>query len=373
MPNITQTSLPNQKSKGKIELSKRKIKQLRVLSGYSQESLAAALYEKNYQVSIATLKRAETGKEVSFRVASELANFFDTTIEALLPSKVNSQIEPQIQPSKVHLFAVLVTNNCQCDHLSEDNSHYIAHHVAELKDNSLEVVDIVGNYIVGFGYCYPEPTLTPLVLKKIYNRYKGSHHCYDLKIALTTSKVDKYLAESVSISNFDLNQLITILQSTEHCGLHICDPEIIAYTNFHCLTQPDVSSVLPYWRFSHHRTSVIDTFGRDKELIQFLEQQSEYYDAPRGPLIVQVTGTNGIGKSHLCELFLSSLEAAGIRQVLRFSPLPFPFQKRPLVAEVLILIFNIKAHFDDQTVVETIAKKLPSLPCLLYTSPSPRD
>lgn len=362
MPNITQTSLPQKKSKGKIKLSKRKIKQLRVLNGYSQDSLATALYEKNYQVSIATLKRAETGKEVSFRVASELANFFDTTIEALLPSKKNPPIEAQIQPSKIHLFAILITNNGQCDHLSEDNSHYIAHHVAELKDNSLEVVDIIGNYIVGFGYCYPEPTLTPLVLKKIYNRYKGAHHCYDLKIALTSSKVDKYLAESVSINNFDLNQLITILQSTEHCGLHICDPEIIAYTNFHCLTLPNVTSVIPYWCFSHHRTSVIDTFGRDQELLQFLKQQSDYFKAPRGPLIVQVSGASGIGKSHLCELFLSSLESVENDQIVRLSPLPFPYQKRPMIVELLILALDIKAHFDLQSITDKISETLPSLP-----------
>ena len=73
-------------SDGRIALDAALLKSLRKTRGLSQEALAELCMTRQLPVSIASIKRAETGKAVLYRTARHLAAIFDTELDALLDS-----------------------------------------------------------------------------------------------------------------------------------------------------------------------------------------------------------------------------------------------------------------------------------------------
>jgi len=74
---------------GKIILSSSNLKALRRRYGLSQESMAYKCSEENLAVSIATVKRAEAGKKVSYGTAYKIAKFYDVDISELTNNSVS--------------------------------------------------------------------------------------------------------------------------------------------------------------------------------------------------------------------------------------------------------------------------------------------
>lgn len=72
---------------GKVVLCRSKLKQLRQQKGLSQEKLAEQCAARGLRVSMPSIKRAETGRQILYRTASELARFFEVEFAALLPEK----------------------------------------------------------------------------------------------------------------------------------------------------------------------------------------------------------------------------------------------------------------------------------------------
>ena len=70
---------------GKVVLNQHHLKTLRKQRGLSQDGLAQLCLASKLCVSIASIKRAETGKPVLYRTASHLARIYQTTLDALLP------------------------------------------------------------------------------------------------------------------------------------------------------------------------------------------------------------------------------------------------------------------------------------------------
>lgn len=71
-------------SDGRIVLDSRLLKGLRKNLGISQETLAERCFNKQLCVSIASIKRAETGKPVLYRTARHLADIFEVDVRALV-------------------------------------------------------------------------------------------------------------------------------------------------------------------------------------------------------------------------------------------------------------------------------------------------
>lgn len=69
---------------GKISLSSRKLKALRRNFCLSQETLAFKTLEKKLGISIATIKRAESGKKVSYGTAYKLTNFYGVKLADII-------------------------------------------------------------------------------------------------------------------------------------------------------------------------------------------------------------------------------------------------------------------------------------------------
>ena len=68
---------------GRVVLSKEELKSLRRRLGASQEKVAFLCAEQGLCVSIASLKRAETSKNVLYRTARDLARFYNVSVEQL--------------------------------------------------------------------------------------------------------------------------------------------------------------------------------------------------------------------------------------------------------------------------------------------------
>jgi tetratricopeptide (TPR) repeat protein/transcriptional regulator with XRE-family HTH domain len=100
---------------GKVILNAENLKALRKQRGLSQDALAALCLEHRLCVSIASIKRAETGKSVLYRTASHLAKIYASDLEALIrpapaPDSCGSaaETEEQEQRSVLGLALALV-------------------------------------------------------------------------------------------------------------------------------------------------------------------------------------------------------------------------------------------------------------------------
>ncbi len=71
-------------NEGKIALDSAVLRQLRQSRLFSQQDLADDCWRRNIRISIATIKRAENGRAVRFRIARELARCFDVPVARLI-------------------------------------------------------------------------------------------------------------------------------------------------------------------------------------------------------------------------------------------------------------------------------------------------
>lgn len=69
---------------GSVNLDIARLKSLRLGLGMSQEALSESCAERRLSLSLASIKRAESGKPVLYRTARRLAAFFDVTIQDLV-------------------------------------------------------------------------------------------------------------------------------------------------------------------------------------------------------------------------------------------------------------------------------------------------
>lgn len=83
-PRVGAESLLATMRKGWIQLDGEILRRLRLSRYMSQQDLANDCWHRGIQVSIATIKRAECGHPVRFRIARELARCFEVPVEHLV-------------------------------------------------------------------------------------------------------------------------------------------------------------------------------------------------------------------------------------------------------------------------------------------------
>ena len=76
----------NAKSDGSVALDPARLKALRLKRGLSQEAFAEHCFGRRLCVSIASIKRAESGRAVLYRTARHLATAYGVPLEALMPT-----------------------------------------------------------------------------------------------------------------------------------------------------------------------------------------------------------------------------------------------------------------------------------------------
>ena len=76
--------LASKTQRGRVCLNVYALKTLRAARLQSQDEMANACFDGRFRVSIATLKRAEAGKPVMFRIARELARYFGVPVQLIV-------------------------------------------------------------------------------------------------------------------------------------------------------------------------------------------------------------------------------------------------------------------------------------------------
>ena len=203
----------------KVLIAGSKLKELRSKSGLSQEALCDVFYDQNIRVSIATLKRAELGKNVSYRVVKELASYFDVTVEALLDSSISSHEKAQLFGEKkleLYLFSFLITrqsgffSNQKQQNVLGEIANYVAKH-------DFKVIDIIGHYLVGVGFLKRKhQSLYYLLYQLNYIHKHISSKFKQFNITLCVKKsagVEK--EEDLHVCDQDIEELTSIMQQTK--------------------------------------------------------------------------------------------------------------------------------------------------------------
>lgn len=90
---------------GRVQLDAARLKALRKTLGLSQETLADACLNRQLCVSIASIKRAETGKPVLYRTARHLAAAFEVDVDTLL-ARVPGPQAPDTPADEADLDAI---------------------------------------------------------------------------------------------------------------------------------------------------------------------------------------------------------------------------------------------------------------------------
>ena len=107
---------------GRVSLDRDVLLNLRRQKGYSQELVAFMCAEQRLCVSIASIKRAELGKNILFRTARNIAQFFDVEINSLIASNDAPAVVPIAHNSHFTIASKRDIVVLSCELLHSDNS-----------------------------------------------------------------------------------------------------------------------------------------------------------------------------------------------------------------------------------------------------------
>ncbi|WP_239073813.1 helix-turn-helix domain-containing protein [Vibrio diabolicus] len=97
---------------GRIPLNVLRLKELRKKLGLSQERLAEECFQQGFVVSIASIKRAESGANVLYRTASNLAEYFSVPVEDLLIDRASEPLLTNESSSPPYFFIFAIEAKC---------------------------------------------------------------------------------------------------------------------------------------------------------------------------------------------------------------------------------------------------------------------
>ncbi|MCS0401695.1 AAA family ATPase [Vibrio diabolicus] len=97
---------------GRIPLNVLRLKELRKKLGLSQERLAEECFQQGFVVSIASIKRAESGANVLYRTASNLAEYFSVPLEDLLIDRASEPLLTNVSSSPPYFFIFAIEAKC---------------------------------------------------------------------------------------------------------------------------------------------------------------------------------------------------------------------------------------------------------------------
>lgn len=339
----------------KVFISGSKLKKLRSISGLSQGALCDIFYCQNIQVSIATLKRAELGKNVSYRVARELASYFDVTVEALLDSSISNNGYAELfgeKKSEIYLFSFLVTT--QYGYCTDHEQQIILSEIASyLTKQDFKVIDVIGHYLIGAGFHKSKHQALYHLLHHLHYIYKHiSTKFGQCNITLCVKKsIGVTKGNVLQVTDQDIEELAYVMQRAKQ-NIFIVDNECYLQTinNFTFLSIEAFPNIeTQYFQLTTNNLDATTFFGRDEELDQFNTLMSE--QVSRGGLsILNVYGDTGIGKSELCkqlcELARKHYDEANSVEFIQCIP-EQPSHKSSLISKIIFCLLNLEEPLSD--------------------------
>jgi len=299
----------------KVSLDIDALRKFRRTQGLSQEGLAYACEQRQLRVSIATIKRAEAGKKVSVRTASELAKFFDVDIECLVAQRriVNKEVrEPRtVEYEKSPYMWTILWIRVESIEAISDVMELLQRRGSVWQEQlGNTVLATFGNYgIAGKGHIHAQMVL--LDIRKILTQdIESPVHFY---AALQLGTISQHLGHTELTPQ--------TLQWFARNSVHIPVDGIVVSDDLYNISHINFS----YTPLNVDETSLwllqgavcleraLPLVGRSSELLQVNAVLDEAGTKNKPPAIVHITGQAGIGKSR----FLSAIhEQAQLRQIM---------------------------------------------------------
>jgi len=283
----------------KLSLNVDTLKELRKTLCLSQEDMAYACEQRHLRVSIATIKRAESGKLVSYRTARELAAFFNVELDSLLlapaVTETEHQLPTQADAPKKHVLTVLwirlENNTAVSDVLNLLQCRGIVWH--EQLGNTL--LASFGNYGVG-GKGYLHAQRVVLEIKKLLlSQFDRPMHFY---AALQLDSAHHNLAQSGLTPQ--LLQWFAKYSSLIPVDNIIVESSLYLLSNSHFSYKTCTGELSDVWLLQNElcTTKTLPLVGRSAELLQ-INAILDGVSQCSIPAITHITGQGGIGKSRL--------------------------------------------------------------------------
>jgi len=139
-------------SDGRVLLDASLLKKLRKARGLSQEALAELCFHQQLCVSIASIKRAETGKVVLYRTARHLAQVYEVTLESLVAAGAGADTLPADVPQAIADFAAAYATLQPTPPLADEAVRYVVMlhiELSEAPDTRLQ--QEIGTHVLQFG------------------------------------------------------------------------------------------------------------------------------------------------------------------------------------------------------------------------------
>jgi tetratricopeptide (TPR) repeat protein len=213
----------NQPSSGRIVLSTRKLKLLRERHGLSQEKMADLCQNKKIRISLSSIKRAEMGNPVLYRVAAELAKFHNKKIDDLIDLGYKKYEEIQTDKS-IESFAKPCHSQTIKNLLISALSHYDNQHFEKalpLTDTIIhltqgtvlnQTLHLKGKCLLALGYILESQTYLEEAARHEENFELAQ--CYWL--ACIRAYILNEDTEKAMTALDKMNELMHTLQHTQH-------------------------------------------------------------------------------------------------------------------------------------------------------------
>ena len=310
----------NKYQDGRVVLCKEELKTLRKRLGESQEKVAFLCAEQGLCVSISSLKRAETNKNVLYRTARDLAQFYDVSVDQLcgtrdLAEKTGSAGADEEGNSTAYKLAVqrkfVVFCSKQTNAVFPTVEEYagvnlIIRHIAP-QYNAESITCSNGLECYGFGlrHTYGNEAKRAIAfanhcLQSCYSIFGSVDNVIlGLCVGKTTMRENEPIIDLSSIES-NIDSLISVATP----GNITISEELLFAAGDNCVAIKDESTTTSFWTVSNSKNSVSanssPVIGRRVEITMLnavLESAREYENFQ----LVHLLGVAGIGKSRLTE------------------------------------------------------------------------
>ena len=305
---------------GKITLNRERLKCLRRKLGISQEQLAFQCAERGLCVSVASIKRAETSKNILYRTARDISRFYQLEVEELVSAEASSS-SAVVPDFAVNRQIVLLRCGWPADSVAQVATSEFIVGIADLSKQCRAdpIQSLPNDHWFAFGtegINGTEAWRAGYFAQKVQQRATEHDLAAPLCLLVSVTVSSEQGGAALSDQSHPLLQHpVGILAEHIAPGAIIIDdplqPQLEHHFSTKLLTQsllPALWQLLPKPGLQHPALSLA---GRRVELMQFcaIMDSSTSFSCAH---IICLSGVAGIGKSRLLKEFCHLATAAGV-------------------------------------------------------------